>query len=122
MKEVSPEETARALVKRYSGRWRQERERAARLLDAVRAEVPRIAERYGAKRVFLFGSLVWGGIHARTDVDLAIEGLSSEHLAIFASAVSERLDAEVDLVPLERAPESLRTRVLREGELIYPRS
>ena len=29
--------------------------------------------RYGAQRVMVFGSLAWGGFHAQSDVDLAVD-------------------------------------------------
>lgn len=88
----------------------------------MRAAVPAIAARHGAKRVLLFWSLAWGGVHSRTDVDLAVEGLAPERLADFSVEVEAQVGLDVDLVPLERAPESLRKRVLRDGQLVISRA
>ncbi len=122
MKDIRPEDTARTLVRRFAERFKQEDELATRLLTRVRACVPEIAAAMGLRRVFLFGSLVWGGVHSRTDVDLAVEGLPPGERASFHVRISKEVDAEVDVVLLESAPDTLRRRILQNGELVYPRS
>ncbi len=74
-----------------------------------------LRERFGARQVIPFGSLVgdspW---HRSSDLDLAVEGLSSEVLR----EAEKQLEAlappwlEVDLVPLERAYPEVRDRIL----------
>lgn len=69
----------------------------------------------------MFGSLVEGGFHERSDIDLAVEGLPGG-AALFRAAVE--LDEiaspfEVDLVPLEEARPDIRARVLERGELLH---
>ena len=122
MKDIRPQDTARSLVRRFAEQFKQEDELATRLLTRVRASVPEIAAEMGLRRVFLFGSLVWGGVHSRTDVDLAVEGLPPAERASFHVRISREVDAEVDVVLLESAPDTLRRRILQDGELVYPRS
>jgi len=66
---------ADAWRERFAGR---ERDRLA-LERRARALLPALArhlvERYGARRVWLFGSLVEGGFDMGSDIDLAAEGL-----------------------------------------------
>lgn len=80
-----------------------------------------LVEKFGVKKVWLFGSLAEGLFWEGSDIDLAVEGLSSE---VYFAALSEiwRLlpgGMELDLIPLEDAYESLRERVLKEGEILY---
>ena len=49
--------------------------RAREARAAAEAAARRIGERLGVRRVVLFGSLVRGRFHDRSDIDLAIEGL-----------------------------------------------
>ena len=87
--------------------------------QAVAEQYARVLkERFGAYRVIPFGSLVDDGPwHEGSDLDLAVEGLSSEDLW----EAEKQLEAiapswlEVDLVPLERVYPEVRARILREG-------
>lgn len=100
-------------------------------IESRRREAMALAERYAtilrerfeARRVIPFGSLVDDGPwHEGSDLDLAVEGLSSEALL----EAERQLDAmappwlEVDLVPLERAYPEVRARILRERGLKVP--
>jgi uncharacterized protein len=89
--------------------------RAERLL-AHAAEARRLlVDRHGARRVWLFGSLVAGQPTADSDVDLAVEGLPS---AAYFNALADLMalfHGPVDPVRLEEASESLRDRVRSEG-------
>ena len=86
-------------------------ERCARLLR----------EQFGARRVILFGSAAgdapW---HSRSDLDLAVEGLSPEQHWQALNACYELLPPELtlDLIPLESAWPELRARL--EGEVEMP--
>ena len=113
--------------------WRERRRRAAaelqRRTDAGRKAARECArvlvERYGARRVWLFGSLARRcSAHAGSDIDLAVEGLPPEKYFRVLADIWERLPAgfELDLVPLEDAKPDLVALVLEEGELLYERS
>ncbi|MGC8977483.1 MAG: nucleotidyltransferase family protein [Candidatus Ratteibacteria bacterium] len=93
--------------------------------DELRKLAEKIAqlmkEKYKVKRIFLIGSLVKGYVHERSDIDLVVEGLAPE---LYIKALTEAFDnlppgVELNLIPLEDAFESLREKVLKEGELIY---
>lgn len=105
------------LAERYAQRAIQAAARAA----ALRSRFPRaraLLRERGATRVFAFGSLVHGPVHLRSDVDLAVEGLSATAAADARLDLERIFDAEVDLVCLESASETLRVRVLAEGEAL----
>lgn len=74
-----------------------------------------LVERFGVERVVLFGSLVRGTIHERSDVDLAVWGLSSLLETAATDAVARELDAPFDLVRMESALPSLARRVEADG-------
>lgn len=90
-------------------------ERAARLLAHASEARSLLVDRYGAQRVWLFGSLEAGQPTAESDVDLAALGLES---SVYFSALADLMAlfrGPVDLVRLEAASDSLRDRVLSEG-------
>jgi predicted nucleotidyltransferase len=100
------------------------RERAARiatLREKVLSELPGIMEdlrrRFGVRRIVLFGSFARGEIHERSDLDLAVEGLSEKD---YYRAVAACLSASVpvDLIRLEDAAESLRRLIDEEGQVL----
>ena len=94
------------------------RQRAALLVAAQCVEM--LLQRYGARRVIPFGSLVgdapW---HEGSDLDLAVEGLSAEALWEAAKPLEAMVPSwlTVDLVPLERSgaePDACAIRALAE--------
>jgi predicted nucleotidyltransferase len=92
-----------------------------RALEAARACMQLLKERFGARRVILFGSVAgqspW---HERSDIDVAVEGLAPSELFTAYTACRDILprDLELDLVPLEQAHPELRARIL--GEVNMP--
>jgi predicted nucleotidyltransferase len=76
-----------------------------------------LESRYGAKRVIPFGSALqeraW---HARSDLDLAVEGLTSEDLWQAEKELEAMVPPwlQVDLVPLEQVFPEVRSRILGE--------
>jgi len=107
--------------------WRRRRgERRARCRQ--RAEEARVAaarcarllaSRYGAARVWLYGSLTTPELfHERSDIDLAAEGLERWFEAL-AACEAEAPGFSISLVPLEDTVPTLRRRILREGEVLH---
>ena len=94
---------------------RRGRQRAERLLAGVEQARAVLLERYGARRVWLFGSLIAGIPSDQSDVDLAVEGLDGARYFRALADLMEVFRGPVDLVRLEEAPESLRARILCEG-------
>jgi predicted nucleotidyltransferase len=90
-------------------------------LEAARVCMQLLKERFGARRVILFGSVAgqspW---HERSDIDLAVEGLVPSELFTAYTACRDLLPrgVELDLVPLEQAHPELRARIL--GEVNMP--
>ena len=80
-----------------------------------------LREQFGARRVILFGSAAgeapW---HGRSDLDLAVEGLSPDQHWQALNACYKLLPPELtlDLIPLESAWPGLRARI--EGEVAMP--
>jgi len=87
-----------------------ERRVRERLLARVREAASLLKERFGVRRVILFGSLAdaaW--FQVDSDVDLAVEGLSPEDYwdawQLVEDIIQER---PVDLIEIERAGRTLR--------------
>jgi predicted nucleotidyltransferase len=80
-----------------------------------------LKEKYKVKRVFLIGSLTYGIVHNKSDIDLVVEGLPSERYIDALVDLNDILERkiELNLIPFEDAFETLREKTLREGMLIY---
>jgi predicted nucleotidyltransferase len=95
--------------------------RRKQVLEAAEACRRLLKERFGARRVILFGSLAgqapW---HAQSDLDLAVEGLAPTSFFDAYSACRDLLPqgAELDLVALEKVSPEMRARIL--GEVPMP--
>ena len=88
--------------------WREARRAAARL----------VAE-HGAKRVILFGSVARKArLHADSDIDLAVEGMSKETYYRLAGDLLTTNGKRIDLVRLEDVRESFRRIIALEGVLL----
>jgi predicted nucleotidyltransferase len=74
---------------------------------------------YGAKRVYVFGSLTREGrLGEHSDIAPAVEGLPPELYLRALGRFLRESPRPVDLVELEDCPAHLRERVLTEGELL----
>ncbi|MEW6753353.1 MAG: nucleotidyltransferase domain-containing protein [Candidatus Latescibacterota bacterium] len=76
-----------------------------------------LRERFGARRVVLFGSAAGDGPwHERSDLDLAVEGLSPAALRAAEGYLESLVPAwlRVDLVPVEHAAPAVLARILGE--------
>jgi len=95
--------------------------RAQRLREIARACARRLVQDFGARKVYLFGSLLVDDlVHDRSDIDLVVEGLEGR---LYFKALQElwRLlpaGVELDLVLLESAWPGLAERVKTEGVLL----
>ena len=94
---------------------------AQQLQEVARACAHRLVRDFGARKVYLFGSLLdQGSVHARSDIDLAVEGLEGELYFEALSEVWKLLPpgVELDLVLLEQAWPGLAERVKTGGVLL----
>jgi predicted nucleotidyltransferase len=106
----------------YHSVWekRKAEEEKKRDLAIERArEVAKILkERYRAKEVILFGSLIWRPdfLWRGTDIDLLVKGLRNANYFEALADISETSHPfRVDLIPFEKAWPSVKERALREG-------
>lgn len=88
------------------------------LLQQKRQEVLRIASKYGAHRVRVFGSVARGEADARSDVDFLVEletGRSLLDLGGLQFELEALLGQPVDVVTERGLKARIRERVLREA-------
>ena len=112
---VRPEDLAATLLRRHRRELAQHETRAAHLKAVLRDEVALLVREGRIRRAWLIGSLAWGAIGLRSDVDVVVEGLAPEQAALLWDRLGERLAAPVDLLRLEDLEPSFRDRVLAEG-------
>jgi predicted nucleotidyltransferase len=85
--------------------------------DAEREIIIRCAQKYGASRVYLFGSCAQseGGYH---DIDVAVDGIPPQQFFRFYAELMRNLHKPVDLLDLSERNPLVRV-VLEEGIIIY---
>jgi uncharacterized protein len=96
-------------------------ERAARqesLRAAAEQAADLLVEEFGARRVWIFGSVLQAWFHEASDLDLAVEGVALDRVGQAWERVQQALGLPVDLVALEEAEDSLRRKVNASGELV----
>ncbi|MBI5016703.1 MAG: nucleotidyltransferase domain-containing protein [Deltaproteobacteria bacterium] len=94
-------------------------ERRARAWDAARAGAALLKERYGARRVAAFGSLLSAEAFTPwSDVDLAVSGLDA---GLYYEAAGAALDlgaslgVKIDVIDLDSCPSELRRAIETRG-------
>ena len=100
-----------------SGNKRRESAERDRILLRVREVATTLKNSFGAKRVFLFGSLAHDAWFVTdSDVDLAVEGLKCEDYWE-AWRIAEEIinDRSVDLIDIETAGDSMKNAIHRYG-------
>jgi len=108
--------------KKYSRVWREreseEKRRRLRAIRKARRVAKALKRKYGAKEVYLFGSLVWRPdfLWPGTDIDLLVKGLEDEkYFEILADISTLSYPFKVDLIPYEKAWPSIKSRARLEG-------
>ncbi|MBX3273748.1 MAG: nucleotidyltransferase domain-containing protein [Sandaracinaceae bacterium] len=110
-----PLSATRAVI---AGRDAERRARASERAAALRARLPEVVSRlraYGAREIWLFGSLARGDLHEASDVDLAVDRLSPDVYFAALAAASATLACDVDLVVIDEASPALREAIARDG-------
>lgn len=90
-----------------------------RELKAVLEIAVGVLSQLGARRIWVFGSFARGDPGPDSDLDLAVEGLSATALIEALARIWQHTSLPVDLVSMESAPDSLRERVLAEGNEVW---
>ncbi|MFN9620810.1 MAG: nucleotidyltransferase family protein [Synechococcaceae cyanobacterium] len=105
-------------------RWASEAARREQRRVQLRSQAAAIAatlrQRWPDVSVWLFGSVLGPGLHADSDLDLAVAGLPADEL-LDALALAERpgsAGVAVDLVRLETLPIHWQERIRAEGLLL----
>jgi len=73
---------------------------------------------YGVKEVYLYGSLAWGGFDWDSDIDLYLVGFEGNYWAAYCEAEAITSPIKVSLACEEDCMDSLKAKVLMEGELL----
>ena len=114
--------TAEQLAETLRARSANQRVRADARAERLRMLLPKarqiLVERYLASRVVLFGSLATGGHSERSDVDLAVLGMPSDHYFHALADLMALFGGPVDLVRIEEALPSLRACIEEEGRVL----
>jgi predicted nucleotidyltransferase len=118
--QITDEEMAiyRATARHREEQERQEQERRAReAWEVAQRAAVLLKSRFDVQRVILFGSLARRDLfHQRSDIDLAVEGITSRDFWRAWSALDTLgREWEIDLVDVETASLSLRSTIEREG-------
>lgn len=79
----------------------------------------KLAKEYGAKKVWLFGSMLESNPKTEPgDIDIAVEGIPPEIFFMFWSALDSKFRQNIDLVYLDNDP-PIRHIVFKRGMIIY---
>lgn len=113
---VTASETAALLLRRQAKRKEADRARADRVrqtaVEAIRRRLP------AGARAWLFGSIAWGGFGARSDVDVAVEGVTPAEAASLELHLVSVLGLHVDLLRVEELPAPFVARIREHGDLV----
>lgn len=95
----------------------QQTQRRARALTVARQSAQILKERFGVKRVILFGSLAQADFfHPRSDIDLAVDGVQSRDFwRAWCSLDTLGSGFEIDLIDIATASDSLRLEIEQTG-------
>ena len=89
------------------------------ICDVVLEEICQLAEKYGLKKVLLFGSRARGDFQRASDIDLAVLGGDVLHFALDVDEETQTL-LEYDIIDLEKPiQEELIEAIQGEGILLY---
>ncbi len=112
---VTVAEMARTWQRRVQERQGRAEARSQRLGSLLPRARDLLVDVYGARTVWLFGSMVGDGFTENSDVDLAIEGLDESRYFTALADLMALFGAPVDLVRIESAGCSIKARIVAEG-------
>ena len=93
-------------------------------VDEIRAIAAPLAQRYGVKGLYLFGSYARGEADAQSDIDLRVDrGGMTDLLALggLYSDLQERLDKPLDLLTDQMLSRDFLSSIRREEVQLYAR-
>lgn len=96
-----------------------EKKRQRQAMDKAYKIARFLKEKYGAEKVYLYGSLAWGNFQAHSDIDLFVCGLKADHYWKMQLQVEElAAPFAVSVVCDDEAYPSLKKKVLERGLLL----
>jgi len=111
-------ERQRAALRKLLDREREKQESRARKGLKLAQEYARLlGERFGATKVYLFGSLAKGLFWEDSDIDLAVEGMSLEQYLKALAELRVMDGIQLDLVHLDHCRPGLKERILKGDKL-----
>lgn len=112
---AAPQDLARTLLRRAAARRdANEAERDACLAAVMRA-TPVLRRELGLGRVWLIGTLAWGGFGVRSDIDVVVEHADTEAANALAERLGDLTGRAVDVLVLGSLPQTFQARVVSEG-------
>ena len=111
---------AEAWRRRSEEEERAQQDREARALRVAAGLARVLGERYAASRVLLVGSLRRGTFGPRSDIDLAVEGLSPNAVEQANVELTGTGGFEVDVIRLEDARSHWRSYFEKWSETLWP--
>ncbi len=93
-------------------------------VSEIKTIVSKLAEQYGAQRVYLFGSYARGDMTTTSDVDLRIDKGAIRGLALAGLLVDleDALGLSVDLIPTNSLDEHFLASIKNDEVLLYEAS
>jgi predicted nucleotidyltransferase len=90
-------------------------------IDELRSLVAPVAEKYGAGKVYLFGSVARGDFNENSDYDFCIELGRIRGLALgeFFMDLKDAVGNEIDLVSTRSVKSEFLNRILKESVVLY---
>lgn len=91
-------------------------------IDDIKNIVAPIAQRYGAERIYLFGSYARGGASPDSDIDLRIDkGAMKGMIALSALRIDllDKFQKNIDLLTTESLDDDFLNMIMNEEVLIY---
>ncbi len=87
-------------------------------LQKARELAAMLKQKYNVKKVYLYGSLVWGGFDQHSDLDLFLVGFVGNYWRAFSDAETIAAPIQVSLACEEDCLESLKEKVMKKGVLL----
>ena len=93
-------------------------------IPELQAIVSPLAQRYGAERVYLFGSYARGDMHSDSDIDLRIDkgSIHGLQLAYLLGDLEDALKMPVDLIPTTGMDRKFLESIRSDEVLLYERA